>query len=434
MVIGIDSRNLLIDWRINMEFVRYCDLHGIPEVKDLKEGMDFRKPEYRREVFLNFYEYHLKYKSHPGAVYYVMPYLAEKYNWDFETKLWFAFINGATQNPLTSWVIFQHFPVFSEINLEDMEKWHRAYWKNLDYDIDRRYQKGHFVEMVENYVELLDGKTQSEYFNDICNSDDVYENFNKLWDVVFNEFFMYGRLSTFSYTEYLKIMGLNIDCGDLFIFDKSGSKSHRNGLCIVLGRDEFDVRKDNENLPQEFEKGHTKEIMIWLEKEGELLLEEAKERFKGTDFFEDVNYFTLESTLCCYKSWHRKNRRYPNVYNDMFYDRIKKAELRDWYEIDGMDIDFSDFWDARKAYLPEHMRIEDNPNDPGLVKVKQNWYRFTGQVPMMDKEFRHFKNDFFETYVQREQEWFGKEETKLRESKSFSKKDHGSECGVDEWL
>jgi hypothetical protein len=391
-----------------MGLKRQSEINGIPEVTDLKEGMDFRLPEHRRETFLRFYGFHLQYRSHPGAVYYVMPYLAEKYEWDFETRLWFAFINGATQNPLTSWVIFNRFPSI-DVEPEEMEKWHRAYWRNLDYDIDRRYQKGHFVEMFENYKELLNGKSQVEYFTDICCTDNAYDNFTKLWDVVYNDFFMYGRLSTFSYTEYLKIMGLNIDCDTLLIHDKSGSKSHRNGLCKVLGRDDLDVDKRNEKLLPGLEKGHTKEIMDWLEHEGELLMNEAKVRFQGTDFEQDVNYYTLESTLCCYKSWHRINRRYPNVYNDMFYDRIKKAETRDWYEIDGMSTTFEDFWDARRKYLPKELRLEDNPNDPGLVKVKQNWYRLTGEVPMMEHHDPIFKNNFMETWQERQTEWYGNE-------------------------
>lgn len=397
------------------------------EPKGLEEGIDFRKPEFRREVFLNFYGFHLKYKSHPGGVYYVMPYLAEKYSWDFETKLWFAFINGATQNPLTSWVIFKHFPSCLGTTPEEMETWHRQYWRNLDYDIDRRYQKGHFVEMYENYRELLGDKTQVEYFSDICNTGDVYKNFDALWAVVFDQFFMYGRLSTFSYLEYLKIMGLNIDCGDLFMYDKSGSKSHRNGLCIVNGRDDLDVRKDNENLPPEMVKGHTKDVMTWLEKEGELLLADAEERFKGEDFFEDVNYFTLESTLCCYKGWHRK-RRYPNVYNDMFYDRIKKAETRDWQEIDESDIDFQDFWDARRAFLPKELRREDNENDPGLVKVKQHWYTNTGEVIMMDIYNPVFKNSFYKDWEERDIEWHGKKpkSKKIPSEKTLKE--------MDEWL
>lgn len=411
---------------------RYCDINKV-STKALEEGVDFRLPEYRREVFLNFYGFHLKYKSHPGAVYYVMPFLAEKYNWDFETKLWFAFINGATQNPLTSWVIFEHFPSCKGTTPEDMEIWHRKFWRNLDYDIDRRYQKGHFVEMFKNYLVLLGDKTQVEYFTDICNSQEVYTNFTKLWDIVYNDFFMYGRLSTFSYLEYLKIMGLNIDCDTLFIYDKSGSKSHRNGLCIITGRDDLDVRKDNDKLHPDLEKGHNKEVMQWLENEGELLLNEAKERFEGEPFFMDVNYFTLESTLCCYKSWHRVNRRYANVYNDMFYDRIKKAEERNWNEIDGSDINFNDFWEARKAYLPVELRREDNPNDPGLVKIKQNWYRETGEVIMMEHYNPVFKNSFFSDYPQKEVEWYGKKSTpNPKVEKKVEKKVEN--YTLDEWL
>ena len=48
---------------------RYCEINNLTEIKELKYGMDFRKPEYRREVFLRFYDYHLKFKSHPGGIY-----------------------------------------------------------------------------------------------------------------------------------------------------------------------------------------------------------------------------------------------------------------------------------------------------------------------------------------------------------------------------
>lgn len=392
------------------DFRRYSEITNTPEVKDLKEGSDFRRPEYRREVFLRFYGFHLKYKSHPGGVYYVMEYLSKKYNWDFETRLWFAFINGCTQNPLTSWVLFQHFPSF-DYDINKMEEWHKKYWKNLDYDIDRRYQKGHFVEMGQNYRALIKEagcKTQEEYFNKICYTDDPYLNFEKVWDVIYNDFFMYGRLSTFSYTEYLKIMGLNIDCNSLFMYDKSGSKSHRNGLSIVLGRDDYDVHHGNEFLHKEIKNGHNKDIMQFLEKEGELLLNDAKEKYKDKEFYKDVNYFTLESTLCCYKSWTRKNRRYANVYNDMFYDRIVKAESRNWKDIDGTDINFNDFWEARKEYLPKELRIEDNPLDPGLVPIKMNWYRKTGEVIMMENYDKVFKNSFFKKYKEKSVEWYGK--------------------------
>lgn len=377
----------------------FCELNDLKEYSELEYGLDFRKPEFRKEVFLRFYEFHLKYRSHPGGVYYLMPYFANKFNWNKEQKYWFAFINGSTQNPCSSMVIFNKFPNFEDIDLNDFEKWHRENWKKLQYDIDRRYVKGHFSEQLQNYKKLLDGRSQEEYFEKYLKSEsgDKFDNFWVVWNEVFNKFYLYGRLSTFSYLEYLKIMGLDIDCPDLLMYDIDGSKSHRNGMCKVLGRDDLDWFKDNNNFP-----GHSLEVVQWLEEKAEDLLFEAKVRFKNRDFYHDVNYFTLESTLCCYKSWHRENRRYPNVYNDMMFERIKKAENAGWNK---EEIDFEIFWNARKDCLPEYLRLEDNKLDPTYIKgnlhpEKQNHYRLTGQPIMMNKEWSCFKNSFNEKYYE----------------------------------
>jgi hypothetical protein len=192
----------------------------------------------------------------------------------------------------------------------------------------------------------------------------------------------FGRLSTFSYLEYLRIQGINLDCNSLFLDDISGSKSHRNGLCKVLGRDDLDWY-DVKDSPNAQFPGYSYNVLEWLEREGEILLSEAKARIPH----HDVSYFTLESTLCCYKSWHRPNRRYPNVYMDMFYNRIKYAE-QEWGN------KFEIFWKMREECLPEHLRLECNPGDVGLVKEKQNHYLKTGEVIMMEKEWACFKNEY----------------------------------------
>jgi hypothetical protein len=176
----------------------------------------------------------------------------------------------------------------------------------------------------------------------------------------------------------------NIDCDQLFLEDMSGSKSHRNGLAIVLGRDDLDWHDSNPG----FNGKYSPETLGWLKEEGAALLAEAKQRAKGKSWAYDVSYFTLESALCTYKSWHRPNRRYPNVYADMFHDRIKKAETH-W-----PGRDFSEFWGARREYLPEHLRLEDNPADVGVKPLKQNHYRLTGQVVMMSEEWPCFRNDY----------------------------------------
>ena len=207
-------------------------------------------------------------------------------------------------------------------------------------------------------------------------------------------FYSFGRLSTFSYLEYLRIMGLPIDCDDLFFEDKEGSRSNRNGLCKVLGRDVLDWHSSN----PEFKGDYTPEQFAWLKKEGDLLLRAAKARHKGREFERDISYFTLESTLCCFKSWFRKNRRYPNCYMDMFHDRIKRME-QSWPEED-----FSVFWEARKAYLSSCLRLEDNPADVGLKPLKQNWFQEHGCPPMMDKEWSCFRNGYNDEVDEKQRE------------------------------
>ena len=354
---------------------RYCELNNQDEVKDLKYGMDFREPKYRREVFLRFYEFHLKNKGHAGAVYYVFPFIFEKYKMTQEQKLWFAYINGCTQNVITTFLIWEQIPNLKEIDLVKFSKWYRTNYDKLGWDTDRRYIKNVFETCIQNYIEVLNGSTQEEFFAMSEEPKDKFTNFNTLWNVVIKNFHTFGRLATFSYLEFLKLTGLNIDCDSLFLDDIGGSKSHRNGLCKVLGRDDLDWYKTDVIYDEQ--------TLNWLRTEGALLLQEAKERFNH----EDISYFTLETTLCCYKSWHRPNRRYPNVYNDMFYERIKYAESK-WNRKLPL------FWESRVKYLPKELRLEDNKADFGVHKTKQNHYRLTGEVIMMNKDWDCFDNDY----------------------------------------
>jgi amino acid-DNA transferase-like protein len=363
---------------------RYCDLSGVPEVQALEAGMDFRRPELRREVFLRFYEHSLRYRSFPGCVYFVMPHLYETFHWDREARLWFAFLNGNTQNPVTSWIIFKRFPELATLNIDDLDRWFNHEFIRLAFDTDRRHQKSDFMQSVRCYQKLTRGN-QAEYFSGLAKTEDPYENFRRVWKVVRNEFYSFGRLASFSYLEYLRIMGINLDCDQLFLEDMNGSKSHRNGLAKVLGRDDLDWHDSN---PTGFNGKYTPEMLAWLEKEAALLLREARQRVAGQPFAHDVSYFTLESALCTYKSWHRPNRRYPGVYLDMLHDRIKKAKAV-WPEED-----LSLFWEARKRCLPAYLRLEDNPQDCGVKPPKQNHYRETGEVIMMTADWPCFENQY----------------------------------------
>lgn len=356
---------------------RYCQEHNIEEVKDLKYGMDFRKPEYRREVFLRFYEFHLKHKSHAGGVYYFIPYLSNYFNWSLEERLWFGTINGLTQYVMTSLAIFNHVPVppFSDEEFDKFDKWFNESWTILPFDSDRKYQKRdcpRALKIVNELVKSKYGSLKNLYTGD----------FDNLWKRARTELFSLGRLGAWSGLEFIKLSSLgelNFEWNTLMLEDLSGSKSHRNGLCIVLGRDELDW---HDKINPTFDGKYSKEQIEWLKEEGAILLNEAKERFKDKSFINDVGYETLETTLCCYKSWHRPNRRYPSVYNDMAYGRLIETEAKN------PNLDLTVFWKAREQYLPKELRIECNPNHPQygtnkLSKWHQNLYKETGKIHTM---------------------------------------------------
>lgn len=359
---------------------RGCD----DEVSNLKPGMDFRDIRYRREVFLKFYDFHLQNNAHPGGVYFAMPWMADRFCYDAEQKLWMAFINGCSQNIVTTAIIMSEFPRYESTTFEDLNDWwnknHGKFKAGSGWDSDRKYFKigtTGFPQCFDSYKKQV-GSSQVRFFERLYDTD-PFQTFRNTWAAIKGTVLSFGRLSTFSYLEYLRIVGLPLDCGSLFLEDRSGSKSHRNGLCKVVGRDDLD---DHESINPDFP-GYKDETIEWLTEEGATLLREAKKRINSPH----VSYFTLESTFCNYKSWHRPNRRYPNVYMDMMHDRIEYAETQWGHR-------FEYFWEMRKDCLPKHLRMEHNPNDPGLSKEKQNHYRLTGQPIMMSKMFPVFANDF----------------------------------------
>lgn len=360
----------------------------ISQLANTNSNTDFRLPEFRKDIFFTAYEFHLKYKTMPGLVYGYLPYLSDKFNWSQEDKLWFAFLNGCTQNPSTSWIIFNKFPSISSLDIDEFESWyfgeinqeHKLVWQKLPIDMDRRHFRNKIHLAIRAYKENLAGGTQQSFFDTLCNTGDKFKNFRQLWNAVFkgvginSKFYSFGRLSSFSYIEYLWISGLNIDCDSFFCEDYSGSSSHRNGMCWLMGREDLDEHKTNKH----FTKGvalHTKDVISMIGENMEDIYKEALERFKGSDIEQYVSRFTIESQLCNYKSWHRKSRRYPNVYGDMAYDRLIKVQAMSEFE----EIDFSIFWEARESFMPCELRPECNSDNVGVSSYKQNLYRETGR-------------------------------------------------------
>lgn len=347
-------------------------------------GTDYRLRENRRAAFHDFYEFHLRYRAHPGCVYYVMPWLREHFAWTDEETLWFAFLNGNTQNPITSLLLHQRAP--TPASAPAMLDWYQANYGRLAFDTDRRYHKKALAAAVGGYTGLVrHNGTQARLWAGAAG-----DGWPSLWATA-TSIPTFGRLSAWSYLEYLRIAGIPVECDTLMLDDIPGSRSHRNGLAIVNGLDRYDWHASNPAFPG----AYPADVIETLKIEGAVLITEARIRAAGQPWEGDVSYLSLESTLCTYKGWHRMNRRYPNVYNDMLYYRIRGAAQAFAGSIEDLEA-VGLFWQARQDCLPPHLRLEDVPNDPGLVPLKQNHYRLTGEVPMLGHDYPDYWSDFDE--------------------------------------
>lgn len=336
--------------------------------------IDYRLPEHRREAFQRFYSVALRYRSHPGGVYYVLRHMADAYGWDTEQRAWAAWINGNTQNPVTTALLMAAGDRPERAG--DMINWFLAHREHLAWDTDRRYHRRVFPSATLRYLEATGG-SQARYWERATRS-----GWRGVWEAA-NALPTMGRLSAWSYLEYVKLLDVADvpDADTLMLGDMAGSRSHRNGLCLVRGDEDLMWWRKNPGVDARV---YTPRVVRTLEEFGEDLLAEARERNPGNS---DVGYLTLESALCTFKSWHLPNRRYTGVYNDMLHDRLRAAEKR-------FGSRFEIIWDARRTYLPVWMRMEDNPGDPGAVPVKQNHFLTTGQPVMLGHVYPDMMSDF----------------------------------------
>jgi Alpha-glutamyl/putrescinyl thymine pyrophosphorylase clade 2 len=246
---------------------------------------------------------------------------------------------------------------------DDMLNWFLDHRETLAWDTDRRYHRKAFPSATLAYLSTTRGSAV-RYWRAA-----EYKGWEGLWHAA-RILPTMGRLSAWSYLEYLKILGVTTtDADNLMLHDLGGSRSHRNGLALLMGHPELMWWRFN---PGSSEKLYTPTVLAEMELFGQSLLHDAEIRNPGHPH---VGYLTLESALCTFKSWHVPNRRYTGVYNDMLYDRLKSAESRHGKRFDVI-------WESRYD-LPYRLRMEHNLNDPGCVPVKQNHFLETGEPVML---------------------------------------------------
>jgi hypothetical protein len=317
---------------------------------------DYRITENRREYFDALYRMNLEHGVMPGLVYLYMPELARRYDWDAEQRLWFAVINGCTQHAITSLRIFNKYPQIPQSKQEwaEFNEWFNTEWPNLAFDADRLKNKRNTVRALFSYAELVKvAGSQVALYRD--------KTYAECWAVA-SCIYGFGRLSTFSYLEYVKIMGLGPECTDLMFEDFDGSRSHRNGALFLEGLDHlvYDKRAKN-NFDGKYE--NFSKMCGWLKVRADEYLKIVSHP--------DAGYFTYESCLCQFKNGFF-GRRYPGVYSDMAWERVR------WYDERGFSKDTEIFKDIRAQRLPDWLRLECDKKDAAGMKKRKEQFMLEG--------------------------------------------------------
>lgn len=325
--------------------------------------MDYRLPENRREAFIRWYAWSLKYDDCDPAVW-ATNYLNKRYEHNDEQRLWLCWLYGNTYNLPTAWVLMNEFPDFELATVERMETWNAENYKQLRYQTDTKWNKGHLPKMFASYKEYIGDGTQRDKFNSICVSGEE-TNFDKLWTSVKDSLHKFGRYSTWFYLQHLRHTGgVSINPTSLMLNDYSGSRSHRNGLLLALGReDDYDRKLSGSEYSA-------------LEMEAASILKETKERFP--ELVGQVDFFTMETCLCSFKKIFREHHgRYLGYYLDRQAEEIMKAEGDGWY-----GIDWDVLWQARDETID--LRLD---HKRGIDKEKYSTFVRTGQMENLEWMF-----------------------------------------------
>lgn len=285
----------------------------------------------RKENFINWFGWSLELEDCDSALF-MTNYYFDRFEYNTEQKLWLIWLYGTTYYWPTAYVIWNEFPDMELVGVDRLKKWNDDNYSRLRYQNDTKWNKGHLPAQFVSYKEWVGDRTQGEAIAEHL-TDDPVKNFYNLWDVA-NGWHKYGRYTSWFYLQTLKQCGkVPLDVDSLWLHDHSGSRSHRNGLCYAVDRDEWVNQKLNETQ------------LDYLNGEAKEMLAEVRQRFPNVA--DKADYFAMETCLCSFKKLFRKrDGRYLGYYLDRQAEEIKKVEKDNW-----AGIDWQPLWDAREETL-----------------------------------------------------------------------------------
>jgi len=296
--------------------------------------MNFMKLENRREAFIRWFAWSLQYKDCDPAVW-MTNYLHRRFEHNEEQRLWLAWLYGNTYYLPTAWVLINEFPDFELATVDRITQWNTANYQRLRYQTDTKWNKGHLADMFASYQKWIGDKTQKQKFDEFI-TDDPKQTFDNLWVEVKEKLHKFGRYSTWFYLQHVRhTCEIPMEPSSLMLNDYSGSRSHRNGLLLALGRDsDYDKKLNDYDV---------------LEREATSILTEVRKRYPH--LAAEADYFTMETCLCSFKKIFRAHHgRYLGYYLDRQADEIKKVEEDGWH-----GIEWDVLWQSRNETIDSRL-------------------------------------------------------------------------------
>jgi len=292
----------------------------------------------RENIFIDWFGRSLEINDCDPALY-MTNYFFDRFEYNSEQKLWITWIYGTTYYWPTAYVIWNEFPDMELVGVDRLRAWNDANYPRLRYQTDTKWNKGHLADQFISYKEFVGDRTQQEAITHNFVGDPV-KDFYSLWDTV-NTWHKFGRYTSWFYIQTLKqCCGIDVDVDSLWLHDYSGSRSHRNGLCYAVGKDDWVDKKLSEGE------------ISFLEDAAKTILIETKRKYPHVS--DKADFFAMETCLCSFKKLFRRSRgRYLGYYLDRQAEEIKKVELDKW-----IGIDWRPMWDARKETIDSRLLMD----------------------------------------------------------------------------
>lgn len=325
--------------------------------------MDYRLTENRREAFIRWFAWSLKYDDCDPAVW-CTNYLHNRYEHNDEERIWFAWLYGNTYQLPTAWVLKNEFPDFELATVDRITQWNTVNYKRLRYQTDTKWNKGHLPAMFASYQQFIGKQSQRERLESFY-GDTEDQSFENLWEVIKGSLHKFGRYSTWFYLQHLRhTAGIMIEPTSLMLSDYGGSRSHRNGLHLALGEDNY------------YDQKLSSQHYATLESRAREILEETKIRFP--EVASQADFFTMETCLCSFKKIFRAHHgRYLGYYLDRQAEEIIKAQGDGWY-----GIDWDVLWQSRNETIDSRLDTQR-----GIDKEKFTYFVNSGKIENLEWMF-----------------------------------------------